>query len=458
MLTAAIAPLALFAAAHRDAPAAGAATGSPGGLLALLALPALTLAGTVAAVFLFDLAVDVVRLRRVKRGAAPVGSLPVRRARLGTSRVVGTPTAIGYVHPAVILPENFRALVDDREWDAVIAHECAHLARGDDWAKAVQSAVVRLAWWLPGLWVLGRALDLERELASDERAACETGARRYAACLLRLATDRSPGALATAFGARRSHVAIRVERLLRPVPAHDPVLRAAALGAFTAAALAILTAAALFVPGTVVRHTAAVAAPRLERLAAHGPRRVPAPVAAAARAHRPAAEPRRSAAAARPAAATLALAVSAEAAASADLAAPGSPHEAAPRPASALTRVAENRSSAGLGERAAVVAAERAAPARRGPGRRAAALRAAEVTLPADTLAFIPPFQRCRTCFGPLRSPDDAAASQPPALSPPAGIAAGSVVALSPDDATGPASPSSRMIWFRLPAYAVMMP
>ncbi|HEY0394939.1 MAG TPA: M56 family metallopeptidase [Candidatus Elarobacter sp.] len=408
--------------------------------------------------FLLDLAVDVVKLRRVKGGAAPLGSLPVRRARLGTSRVVGTPTAIGYLHPAVILPENFRARVDDREWDAVVAHECAHLARGDDWAKAVQSAVVRLAWWLPGLWVLGRALDLERELASDERAACETGPRRYAACLLRLATDRGPGALATAFGARRSHVAIRVERLLRPVPVRGPVLRAAALGAFTAAALSILIAAVLFVPGTAVRHTASVAAPRLQRLAARGPRRA-TPPDAAARVRRAAAASHRTAATAPPAAATVALAASAEAAASAGLAASGSPHEAAPRPASALTHAPDAaRTLAQLAEPPPAVPAERVAPGPRGPGRRPPALRAAEVVLPAETLAFVSPYQRCRTCFGPLRSPDDAAASQSPALSPPAGIPPGPVVALAPDDATGPASTSSRMIWFRVPAYSVMMP
>jgi Zn-dependent protease with chaperone function len=425
VLAAAVAPVALALAAHRDAPAPGPAAGS-GGLLALLALPALTLAATVAAVFLFDLAFDVVKLRRVKRGAVPLGTLPVRGARLGTSRVVGTPTAIGYVHPAVVLPENFRTRVDEREWDAVVAHECAHLARRDDWAKAVQSAVLRLGWWLPGLWLLGRALDLERELASDERAACETGPRRYAACLLRLATDREPGALVTAFGGRRSHVAIRVERLLRPAPVHAPVLRAAALGAFTAAAISILTAAVLFVPGTAPRHTGAT--PPSHRVALHGPRR-----AHIAQAHvrrlGTAPAPHRTVAA-QPAAETVALAASAEASVAGDVTASGNAHEPAPRPASA------------------------AAP-RRVPGRRAAALRPAPVAMPADTLALLPPAQRCRTCFGPLRSADDATTQGAAA---PSSVPPGAAVALGPDDATGPASPSARMIWFRLPTYTVMMP
>ena len=175
---------------------------------------------------LLGLACDVVRLRRVKRDAVPLGSVAVRGARIGLSATVTTPTAIGYLHPAVVLPDGFRARVDEREWDAVVAHECAHLARGDDWAKAIQSAILRIGWWIPGLWLLSRALDLERELASDERAAGETGPRRYAACLLRLATDRAdavaPGALGTPLArrdpGRAAHPAHRAGRARRCAP------------------------------------------------------------------------------------------------------------------------------------------------------------------------------------------------------------------------------------------------
>jgi hypothetical protein len=189
-LVAAVGPLALLAAALRPAGSGIAASAAAASGLSAYVLPLLLLGGAVAAALLLELACDLVRLRRIKRGADVLGSVPVRGALIGVSPVVATPTAIGYFHPAVVVPAGFRARVDDGEWDAVIAHECAHLARADDWAKALQSAVMRACWWLPGLWMLGRALDLERELASDERAAHETGPRRYAACLLRLATAR----------------------------------------------------------------------------------------------------------------------------------------------------------------------------------------------------------------------------------------------------------------------------
>jgi hypothetical protein len=404
----------------------------------VIAGPLLAAAAVVAAVLLLGLACDVVRLRRVKRGAVPLGSVPVRGARIGLSSTVATPTAIGYLHPAVVLPQGFRARVDDREWDAVVAHECAHLARGDDWAKAVQSAILRVGWWIPGLWVLSRALDLERELASDERAACETGPRRYAACLLRLATDRAD-ALAPGLWARRSHVAIRVERLVRPVPQAGPAVRAAALGAFTAAAFAVVAGAVLAVPGTGV--PVAVVAPPMR---AH-----PAVArAAAARAHvaRVASHSRHLKPAAH--AKTLAYAV--------PVAAPplpvAAPAAAAERPAPTEHIVAHIIATVAepAGARARVEA-----PAHREPGRPIPAIR--PDLGPTETLAFVAPHRKCRTCFGPLRSPDDAeqtfASAAKPASKAPAAGGTGTTAAIVADDPTsGPVDLGSGLIWYRLPA------
>ncbi|HTD37508.1 MAG TPA: M56 family metallopeptidase [Candidatus Limnocylindrales bacterium] len=421
-----------------------------------MAAPALTLIATVAALLLLVLAFDVVKLWRVKRGATPLGTLAVRRARLGTSRTVTTPTAIGYVHPAVVLPEGFAARVDDREWDAIVAHECAHLARLDDWAKALQSVVLRAGWWLPGLWVLGRALDLERELASDERAAGATGARRYAACLLRLATDRGTDALAPAFGARRSHVAIRVERLLRPGRDGAPLLRGIALGAFTAVAFGLLGAAVLAVPGTVARPVVAhYAVPRHAASGRLAERmRHPGQLTAARRfafvasgpAPQSAVSARREAA--RPAHET-APQVWAVREAAAHAARPA--HGAASRNASA-------RGSSAVRTVAVAPPAARDEPGRRTATRRPPPVRT--VLSPAETLAFANvPRSRCETCFGPLRSADDAAGTQAATLAPSGGPPAGGSAAIAADDPTaGPVSLSSQMLWFRLPTRVMQRP
>jgi hypothetical protein len=430
---AAVGPAAFVAAAFRAAPAAG--SGGPGPVaaaLAALTFPAGAVAIAVAATLLFELVVDVVRLRRVKRAAAPLGWVAVRGARVGTSPTVLTPTAIGYLHPAVVLPHDFRSRVDASEWDAVIAHECAHLARRDDWAKALQSAILRAAWWLPGLWILGRALDLERELASDEHAAGQTGARRYAACLLRLATSRyDADALAPALWGRRSHVAIRVERLLRPVAGGGPVVRGAALGSFTAAVFAVVGVAVLAVPGTVARstavHVAAAPQPAHAAVARTLPHRTPQHVAMR---NGPVRDALRHQLA---------------------LAAPRAPG-IAPRVVFVVlpavrqpSRTYRFEAAAGRPARSRPFAAVRVPqlPAQRPPPVRA---------LPIETLAFVAMQRRCATCFGPLRSPDDGGSTPDASLAPAAGLPSASAAAIAvPDPTSGPVDLGSGLSWYRLP-------
>jgi hypothetical protein len=244
-LNLAVGPLVWLAAGIRPpAHAAPAAAGLPEPLV----VPLAGAAALIAIVLLLELGLDIVRLRRIKQRAVRVGTSAVRGAPIGVSSRVASPTAIGYFHPAIVVPDGFRGRVDDAEWRAVLRHECAHLRRYDDWAKALQSGLQRAAWWLPGLWVVGRALDLERELASDDEAAAAAGPRRYAACLLRLATGRAPDSAAPALWGRRSHAAIRIERLLRPAVTVSARLRAVGLALSAGLTLAIVAAAVLAVP------------------------------------------------------------------------------------------------------------------------------------------------------------------------------------------------------------------
>jgi beta-lactamase regulating signal transducer with metallopeptidase domain len=427
-LVAAVAPLALAAALLRPtAVAASQAAGAAGRLDALaaplvsaLALPLVAAAVAVAALLLLALAGDVVRVLRIKRRSAMFGTAPVRRARLGASSAVATPTAIGYLHPAVIVPAGFERRVDAGEWDAVLAHECAHLARGDDWAKALQSTLLRAGWWLPGLWLLGRALDLERELASDEWAARAGGARRYAACLLRLATDRRDrrGDVALALWGRRAHVAIRVERLLRPATGASGIARAAALGAFSATALAAVLGALVAVPGT--RSSVPAPHPALA-LAKH--RHVAPPLAA--RPARPAQQ--------RPVAATV----------PAPAAAVPAPQRSAPRAPAAPRRVAlvvpvpaRPAAAPPAVKRSLAAAAPRRAH-RPAAGRHAAAPR---------LLAYVPaPRRPCRTCLGPKTGAADGF-----------GSSAFASPGASDTGAGGGSADLSRvpMLWIRLPSPA----
>ncbi|MFN2460134.1 MAG: M56 family metallopeptidase [Candidatus Velthaea sp.] len=248
---AALSPLAFGAALLRPAGAGGFST-LERALAQHVAVAAVAVVALVAVALLADLCVDLIRLLRIKARSCVDPAVPRqrRRAPVAASARVRTPTAIGYLHPRIVVPADLRARVSAQEWRAIVAHENAHLERYDDWSKALQAAVVRLCWFAPALWALGARLDLERELASDERAVDGFESRAYAACLVRLAADvrRPPPAPAAWLG--RSQVALRVERLLKPTPRASGPFAAGARVAALAAVIGVsaVGAAAVVVP------------------------------------------------------------------------------------------------------------------------------------------------------------------------------------------------------------------
>src|SRR5207244_2458980 len=147
---------------------------------------------------LVRLAISFCHLRRIKRGARPAAAeeraslntwLPdVRRpVRLLVSSDIPAPVAVGFLRPAVLLPESLLSELTPVELEHVLLHELAHLARRDDWTNLL----TRLAWAVFALHPVAafalRQIDRERELACDDWVVSATGAARpYAASLARV--------------------------------------------------------------------------------------------------------------------------------------------------------------------------------------------------------------------------------------------------------------------------------
>lgn len=175
-------------------------------------------------------------LRRVKHRSRPAtGELRAnfdawllachihRPVRLLISDTVGAPMAIGFLRPAVILPEALLAELAppdvDPVLDHVLLHELAHIARHDDWTNLLaQLAGAVLALHPVAAWVL-RQIARERELASDDWVVAATGAARpYAASLARLfelCSTQQPVLLASGIAERGSLLGHRIAMLLR---------------------------------------------------------------------------------------------------------------------------------------------------------------------------------------------------------------------------------------------------
>lgn len=124
-----------------------------------------------------------------------------------------TPLTFGFVNPVIVVPDTL-ASDDPAVIDAVIAHECAHVARHD---VAIGTAIELLTApvaFHPIVAALKRAAATYRELACDERAIERLGIppRAYASALLRVA-ESGMGPAAVGAGVV-SHLETRIRQLL----------------------------------------------------------------------------------------------------------------------------------------------------------------------------------------------------------------------------------------------------
>jgi len=162
------------------------------------------------------------RLRRMKRRALvwnrPLPGL-TRPVRVLISPEISSPVAVGFLHPAIMLPENLRGQLTAAEMDLILLHESAHLVRRDDWENLIAQLVGAVANLHPVAWWILRQTRREREMACDEWVVARTGAALpYADCLMRLLERRlapEHSVLATGIFTRRSQLRTRIEMLLR---------------------------------------------------------------------------------------------------------------------------------------------------------------------------------------------------------------------------------------------------
>lgn len=223
---------------------------------------------------------------RATRPARPAWTASSRSAaeRMGvTSSVellestsVDTPTLIGHRRPMVLLPiPAFEALAP-AEAESVLAHELAHVRRGDFVANGVQTVVEILFFFHPAVRWLSRTVRDERELCCDDVAVEVIGSRIvYARALAQLEQLRSSfGAGRLALGANGGTLLRRIQRLAADTDcaAHDSVSSQLILTLAVSMTLACVAAVgSIVVPPTI--HAQAAAPPAGDRytVRAHDP-------------------------------------------------------------------------------------------------------------------------------------------------------------------------------------------
>jgi beta-lactamase regulating signal transducer with metallopeptidase domain len=139
---------------------------------------------------------------------------PRRAPRLVLSGALDTPACCGLARPTVLLPEVM-AGSEPASLRPVLAHELAHLRRGDPWAVLGLALAGAVYFPLPWAWWLRRRVRLDQEFLADADAAAACGDRAaYASMLLEMSRGRSVPMGAAAAGGSPSELYRRVDMLL----------------------------------------------------------------------------------------------------------------------------------------------------------------------------------------------------------------------------------------------------
>ena len=124
---------------------------------------------------------EVAALHRAKERIGVRHSIDVVR-----SPIAEAPAVLRIVRPVLVLPASSDAL-EDGELEAILAHECAHVARRDNAASLFESIAGALLWFHPLLIVARRELARRREQACDEAVAdANEGGELYVSALAKV--------------------------------------------------------------------------------------------------------------------------------------------------------------------------------------------------------------------------------------------------------------------------------
>jgi beta-lactamase regulating signal transducer with metallopeptidase domain len=213
----------------------------------------------------------VLVLARLKRDALPLAperraalslwnahadAPSARRARLCVSNRVEVPVAVGLFDGMVVLPQRILDTFEPGDVDRFVLHELAHLERRDDWTAVFERLAQMVLFFNPAVHFIAHRLDLEREIACDDRVVTATSdVRSYAVGLTRMAESTAwphNAIAAPAIFVTRKQLSLRVEELLAGRRFTAPRVAVAPAALALVASLGVVAAAAAHAPSVDV--------------------------------------------------------------------------------------------------------------------------------------------------------------------------------------------------------------
>ena len=122
-----------------------------------------------------------------------------RAVELAESASVGVPTVVGWLKPVILLPASALTGLSTEQLEAILAHELAHIKRGDYLVNILQTVVEILGFYHPAVWWVSHKIRVERENCCDDLAVSIRGDRvGYARALTSMEEIRASYGLAVA--------------------------------------------------------------------------------------------------------------------------------------------------------------------------------------------------------------------------------------------------------------------
>jgi uncharacterized protein (TIGR03435 family) len=167
------------------------------------------------------------------------------------------PGVFGFWSHSITIPAGIEADLSRVQLEAVLCHEWHHARRRDNLAAAVQMLTQATFWFYPVVWMIGRKLAEERELACDrgvlEERASTDYAEHYAEGILRVCKLYANSPLTCVGGVTGADLRARIESILKNRQPRQlsrtkrwALLAAVAIGTSTPLIIGFLTSPAAF--------------------------------------------------------------------------------------------------------------------------------------------------------------------------------------------------------------------
>jgi len=151
------------------------------------------------------------RLDRLARGFGIA-----RTVRLRIVDGLASPVAAGWWKPVVLVPAALVSGMPPQLLEALLAHELAHVRRGDYLVNLVQSVIETLLFYHPAVWWISHRIRVEREHIADDLAARRLGSPRRLALALSELEKLQFAQMPLAVAANGGNLVGRIRRLVRP--------------------------------------------------------------------------------------------------------------------------------------------------------------------------------------------------------------------------------------------------